>query len=67
VGLKDVDEVITVMGQPEDYIIEDENTNNQQTYNYDTSGRKSRNYILTSIKNMIGGVAAGLSHYLGLT
>jgi hypothetical protein len=34
VGLKDVDEVITVMGQPEDYIIEDENTNNQQTYNY---------------------------------
>jgi hypothetical protein len=24
----------TVMGQPEDYIIEDENTN-QQTYNYD--------------------------------
>jgi hypothetical protein len=41
VGLKDVDEVITVMGQPEDYIIEDENTN-QQTYNYDTSGRNLR-------------------------
>jgi hypothetical protein len=46
VGLKDVDEVITVMGQPEDYIIEDENTNNQQTYNYDTSGRKSKKLYL---------------------
>jgi hypothetical protein len=40
VGLKDVDEVITIMGQPEDYIIEDENTNNQQTYNYSTTGSR---------------------------
>ena len=29
VGLKDVDEVIAVMGQPEDYIIEDDKTNEQ--------------------------------------
>ena len=34
VGLKDVDEVITVMGQPEDYIIEEDNNNNQnQSFN----------------------------------
>ena len=29
VGLKDVDEVIAVMGQPEDYKIEDDKTNEQ--------------------------------------
>jgi hypothetical protein len=35
VGLKDVDEVITVMGQPEDYIIEDETqTINKPTITY---------------------------------
>jgi hypothetical protein len=48
-GLKDVDEVITVMGQQKTILLKTK-THNQQTYNYDTSGRKSRNYILTSIK-----------------
>jgi hypothetical protein len=36
------------MGQPEDYIIEDEHKI-KQTYNYDTTGRRSRKCI-TSIK-----------------
>jgi hypothetical protein len=30
VGLKDIDEVITVMGQPEDYIIEENNQSSQK-------------------------------------
>jgi hypothetical protein len=29
IGLKEVDEMIAVMGQPEDYIIEDENAENK--------------------------------------
>jgi hypothetical protein len=32
VGLKDVDEVITVMGQPEDYIIEENNQSSQKKH-----------------------------------
>ncbi|MBX9887435.1 MAG: PspC domain-containing protein [Flavobacteriaceae bacterium] len=66
VGLKDVDEVITIMGQPEDYIIEDENTNNQQTYNYSTTGSRSRKLYRDKDKGMLGGVAAGLGFYFGI-
>lgn len=44
VGLKDVDEVIAVMGQPEDYRIEDEENTNQSFNNY--GARKHKNYIV---------------------
>jgi phage shock protein PspC (stress-responsive transcriptional regulator) len=66
VGLKDVDEVITVMGQPEDYIIEDDNANNQQTYNYTSTGSRSRKLYRDKDKGMLGGVAAGLGYYFGI-
>ena len=66
VGLKDVDEVITVMGQPEDYIIEDDATNNQQSYNYSTTARTSRKLYRDKDKGMLGGVAAGLGYYFGI-
>jgi len=65
VGLKEVDEVIAIMGQPEDYIIEDEpkTFENQNQYN---PSRKSKKLYRDSEKGMIGGVAAGLSHYFGI-
>lgn len=66
VGLKDVDEVIAVMGQPEDYIIEDENTNNQKTNNYNSTGTRSRKLYRDKDKGMLGGVAAGLGYYFGI-
>ena len=62
IGLKEIDEVIAVMGQPEDYIIEDEVKNEQQYTNYKSSKKLYRD----KDKGMIGGVAAGLSHYLGI-
>lgn len=67
VGLKDVDEVIAVMGQPEDYIIEDDNATQQNfnQNNYNTTG-KSRKLYRDKDKGMIGGVAAGLGHYFGI-
>ena len=64
VGLKDVDEVITVMGQPEDYIIEEDNKTNQSFT--DTSNRRVKKLYRDKEKGMIGGVAAGLSHYFGI-
>jgi phage shock protein PspC (stress-responsive transcriptional regulator) len=64
VGLKDVDEVITVMGQPEDYIIE-EDPKTSQTYS-SNSTRKSKKLYRDKEKGMIGGVAAGLGHYFGI-
>ena len=62
IGLKEIDEVIAVMGQPEDYIIENEAKNEQQYNNYKPSKKLYRD----KDKGMIGGVAAGLSHYLGI-
>lgn len=63
VGLKDVDEVIKVMGQPEDYIIEDDNNSNQQTSYTKT---KSKKLYRDTEKGMVGGVATGLGHYFGI-
>nr|WP_314897112.1 PspC domain-containing protein [uncultured Flavobacterium sp.] len=64
VGLKDVDEVIAVMGQPEDYIIEDE-LKASHTYS-DNTARRSKKLYRDKEKGMIGGVAAGLGHYFGI-
>ena len=64
IGLKDVDEVIAVMGQPEDYIIEDDGTTgptNNKTYSTTT-----KKLYRDREKGMIGGVASGLGYYLGI-
>ncbi|WP_166921832.1 PspC domain-containing protein [Flavobacterium poyangense] len=64
VGLKDVDEVIAVMGQPEDYIIEDEEKTNQ-SFN-ESGSRKHKKLYRDKEKGMVGGVATGLGHYFGI-
>jgi phage shock protein PspC (stress-responsive transcriptional regulator) len=63
VSLKDVDEVITIMGQPEDYRIDNEETANT-TSNYAFPNTKK---LYRDTDNaMIGGVLAGLGHYFGI-
>ena len=62
IGLKEIDEVIAVMGQPEDYIIEDDSKGEPAYQAY----KKSKKLYRDKEKGMIGGVAAGLSHYLGI-
>ncbi|HRM47163.1 MAG TPA: PspC domain-containing protein [Flavobacterium sp.] len=64
VGLKDVDEVIAVMGQPEDYIIEDDKTN-QQSYRSSTTTSTKKLYRDRD-KGMVGGVSSGLGYYFGI-
>lgn len=63
VGLKDVDEVISVMGQPEDYRIDDEETGNS-SFNFSYS--KTRKLYRDKDNEMVGGVLAGLGHYFGI-
>jgi phage shock protein PspC (stress-responsive transcriptional regulator) len=63
VGLKDVDEVIAVMGQPEDYRIDDEETGNAIP-NFSSS--KTKKLYRDTENGMIGGVLAGLGHYFGI-
>ena len=62
IGLKEIDEMIAVMGQPEDYIIEDE----PQSETRYTAYKKSKKLYRDKDKGMIGGVAAGLGHYFGI-
>lgn len=62
IGLKEIDEVIAVMGQPEDYIIEDD-TKSEPAYR---ANKKVKKLYRDKDKGMIGGVAAGLSHYFGI-
>ncbi|MEC5167065.1 phage shock protein PspC (stress-responsive transcriptional regulator) [Flavobacterium sp. PL11] len=63
ITLKDVDEVIAVMGQPEDYILEDDTT--AETV-YRSTARGTRKLYRDKEKGMIGGVASGLSYYFGV-
>ncbi|ENG5660486.1 PspC domain-containing protein [Flavobacterium psychrophilum] len=63
ISLKEVDDVIAVMGQPEDYKIEDE-APRQPNYNYASSG--SRKLYRDKENGIIGGVLAGLGYYFGI-
>ena len=67
VGIKEIDEVISIMGQPEDYKI-DENTSSN--YNSDFSSTRSysntRKLYRDKDNSMLGGVISGLGHYLGI-
>ncbi|NNE31969.1 MAG: PspC domain-containing protein [Winogradskyella sp.] len=66
VGIKLVDEVITIMGQPEDYLVDDEIFEDEpQTKKPSYSGPTKKLYRDTD-NSYIGGVAAGLSHYFGI-
>jgi phage shock protein PspC (stress-responsive transcriptional regulator) len=66
VGLKDVDEVIAVMGQPEDYRIDDEETG-KATPNYSANAYSQNRKLYRDKDNgMLGGVLAGLGHYFGI-
>jgi phage shock protein PspC (stress-responsive transcriptional regulator) len=64
IGLNDVDQVIAVMGQPEDYIIEDDNQTPQNFNN--TPPRRTKKLYRDTEKGMLSGVSAGLGHYLGI-
>ncbi|WP_281337236.1 PspC domain-containing protein [Flavobacterium eburneipallidum] len=63
VALKDVDEVIAVMGQPEDYRIDDEETG---TATPNLAASKAKKLYRDTENGMIGGVLAGLGHYFGI-
>ncbi len=65
INLKDVDEVVKVMGQPEDYRIDDDGS--ETTAGSFTSSSTSRKKLYRDKdKGLIGGVCTGLGHYFGV-
>ncbi|MFK7048933.1 Phage shock protein C [Flavobacterium columnare] len=61
-NLNDVDDVITIMGQPEDYKIEEEPTISSN-YSYT---RKTKKLYRDKETGIIAGVCSGLGHYFGI-
>ena len=64
IGNKEVDEVITIMGQPEDYLVDDEIFEDQPKQQ--TKKSSSKKLFRDTDNSYIGGVASGLGHYLGI-
>jgi len=63
INLKDVDQVVAVMGQPEDYRIDDD-SQEPSSANLTSSGRKK--LYRDKDNGLIGGVCTGLGHYFGI-
>ena len=66
VGIKLVDEVIAIMGQPEDYLVDDEIFEDEPQPRQSYSSRTTKQLFRDTDNSYIGGVAAGLSHYFGI-
>ncbi len=65
---KEVEEVITIMGQPEDYLVDDEifdDEPSQQKYST-TSNKNSKKLFRDTENSYVGGVCSGLAHYFNI-
>ncbi|WP_299157188.1 PspC domain-containing protein [uncultured Tenacibaculum sp.] len=65
VNENDIDEVITIMGQPEDYA-EAEEIYNEGTSYTQRRNRNSKKLFRDGDDKFLGGVCAGLAHYAGI-
>ena len=66
IGNKEVEEVISIMGQPEDYLVDDEIFEDEPKTTYKTKSAPSKKLFRDTDNSYIGGVASGLGHYLGI-
>ncbi len=64
ITLKEVDEVITIMGQPEDYMVDEDIFEDEPRTTSKSKSRVKKLYRDIDHK-YIGGVSSGLEHYLG--
>lgn len=65
ISIRELDEVIAVMGQPEDYRLDNEE-NEQPRTSYTYQNKSIRKLYRDKDGGMIGGVLAGLGHYFGI-
>lgn len=65
VGLIEVDQVIAIMGQPEDYKIEDSEPTNSFNSGYNVNYNSKKLYR-DKENALLGGVAAGVGHYFSI-
>lgn len=65
INAKEVDEIIAIMGQPEDYRLEDDDQPKQTTTSFEPI-RKTKKLYRDIDRGMLGGVCSGLGHYFGI-
>lgn len=66
IRIKEVDEVISIMGQPEDYLVDDEIFEDEPQPTYSRKSAPSKKLFRDTDNSYIGGVSSGLSHYFGI-
>lgn len=69
ISITEIDEVIAIMGQPEDYKIDEETSySNSSSYSRtsSTSDRKSKRLYRDKENAILGGVASGFGHYFNI-
>ncbi|RLD25958.1 MAG: hypothetical protein DRI75_12550 [Bacteroidetes bacterium] len=64
ISMKEVEEVITIMGQPEDYIVDEEIFEDEPQPRQ--SSQSTRRLFRDTENAYIGGVSSGLSHYFNV-
>lgn len=62
IGVREVDEVIAVMGQPEDYVLDEEIFEDEPVY----TKRRGKKLFRDTENSYVGGVSSGLAHYTGI-
>mgnify|MGYP001576553868 FL=1 len=65
VNENDIDDIITIMGQPEDYA-EAEDSYNDASYSYKRNNSKGKKLFRDGEDKFLGGVAAGVAHYFNI-
>lgn len=69
ISMIDVDNIIQIMGQPEDYILdEDDKNQNEQNINdsFENYGKRPRKLFRDGEKRVLGGVLSGLANYFNV-
>lgn len=66
VSIKEVEQVITIMGQPEDYIVDEEIFEDEPTPSYAPRSSSSRRLYRDKENSYIGGVSSGLGYYFNI-
>lgn len=68
IRIKEVDDVISIMGQPEDYLVDDEIFEDEPSTSYQRSSnsRPSKKLYRDTDNSYVGGVSSGLGHYFGI-
>ncbi|WP_242157780.1 PspC domain-containing protein [Aestuariivivens sediminis] len=66
VRIKEVDEIIAIMGQPEDYLVDDEIFEDGPKTTSKRPSSPSKKLFRDTDNSYISGVSSGLGHYLGI-